>query len=115
MAEAVGKMIEQDVGEIKNLEIRDLETIYSCDSLVIFQLTAKAEVSNGEAVAGPLRYIFLKDKFMTLATGKPVYCEGVFGTTLLDKKRIADFRVKMDEEGKRGYSYFVGITSPVND
>ena len=105
-------MIEE-LGGADNMAITDLEAIYSCDSLVIFQFNAATTNPKGEKLDASLRYIFLIDRFMTMAQGRTVYCEGVFGADRLDKKGIAAFKKKMDDQGENGYSYFLGITSPL--
>ena len=105
----------QELGSAENMDISNLEAIYNCDSLVIFQFNAATTDSDGNKLDAPLRYIFLFDRFMSMAQGKKVYCDGVFGADLLDKKGIADFKKKMDKQGESGNSYFLGITRPILD
>lgn len=113
--DSVEKAFKEELEITGDLEIKDLELIYDCDSLIVFQFNADITDSLGTKISNPIRYVFLLDTFMSMAEGKPAYCEGVFRSNILNKKEIADFKKKMDEQGGRGYSYFVGITSPVSD
>ena len=97
-------------GEIK---LADVKTVFDSDSLCIVQCVAVCTDSLGAETRLPLRYVFVRDAFMSLAKGRPAYNEGLFGANLLSEKEIEDMHKVIASGGPRSYDYYVGVTLPV--
>ena len=94
-------------------DISDLQLVYDCDSLCIFQFLASGTGPDGRTVRETMRYIFAKDNFMSMAGGAPAYYDVVLGAKYLSEEEIASFRKKMDDGGSGMYLYYLGLTAPL--
>ncbi len=97
------------LGVIGDTEIKDLKLIYDCDSLCIFQGFAIGKTSEEKIIKEPIRYIFVKDSFVSAISGKPTYYEAVRGADYMSGKEIKDFKRKMDEGGTNLYQQYLAM------
>jgi len=93
--------------------IKDIETIYDCDSMCVLQCKAYARDADGQYRSETIRYFFIKDTFVSGATGVPSYGDFVLGGKYLDKKGIAAFRKSMKDGGTEKYNYYLGRINPL--
>ena len=93
--------------------ISDIESVYDCDSICVIQCKAFAKDENGEYHGDTIRYFFVKDTFMTNATGTPVYGDLVMGGQYLDRKGKKSFCKTMRTGGTEKYLYYLCMVSPL--
>lgn len=99
--------------DFKDPEIEDLKVVYENDSICLLQFTAAYKDSANTTKRLDLRYIYLFDRFMSMAEGKPVFNEGFRNILCLPDQIIKESReeVKMNKEVV--YNDFIGSTFPV--
>ena len=103
------------LGVVGDTEVKDLKLIYNCDSLCIFQGYAIGKVTEEKILKESIRYIFIKDSFVSAISGKPTYYEAVRGADYLSRKEIKDFIKKMDEGGTDLYQQYLAMGDMVNE
>lgn len=94
--------------------ITDIEPIYDCDSLCVLQCRASAPDEFGNQRAETIRYVFVRDNFASAVSGRAVYLDYVSGGRYLDKNNKKLLRQKIETNGTRQYSYYIGISKPVD-
>lgn len=113
----LSSVVNRDLAEKENVEgeinLTSVKTVFDSDSLCIVQCLAVCEDSMGTSF--PLRYILVRDAFMSMAKGRPVYCDGLFGAKLLSDDEIKAIHKEIAEGGPRSYEYYVGITLPIEN
>lgn len=97
------------LGVVGDSEVKDLQLIYDCDSLCIFQGHAIGKTEEGQLIKESIRYIFVKDSFVSAISGKPTYYEAVRGADYMSGKEIKDFKRKMDEGGTNLYQQYLAM------
>lgn len=102
------------LGVVGDSEIKDLKLIYDCDSLCIFQGHAVGKNEEGQLIKESIRYIFVKDSFVSAISGKPTYYEAVRGADYMSGKEIKDFKRKMDEGGTDLYQQYLAMGDMVD-
>lgn len=101
------------MGTVEKPEIKDLAVVYSCDSLCVLQCHASAKDSDGRLQSENIRYIFVKDTFMSAFEKDGVYCHAVQGAPYLDKQGIEDFCKKMRENPQEMYLHYLSSSEPL--
>ena len=109
----LAEMTERTLGTSEGMEIKDIQVIYDCDSLCILQCRSFAKDTSGYDVSKDIRYFFLHDRFMSFATGTPVYCHTVQGADYLSKEGIREFKEKMDKGGRERFMFCLAMCDPV--
>lgn len=97
------------LGVVGDSEVKDLKLIYDCDSLCIFQGHAIGKTEEGQLIKESIRYIFVKDSFVSAISGKPTYYEAVRGADYMSGKEIKDFKRKMYEGGTNLYQQYLAM------
>lgn len=109
--------LEREMAEILDAvgepRIEDLTIVYDCDSLCILQCKAYAKDRSGRDLYDTIRYIFVQDRYMSWATGRPVYHESLTGGKFLSDKEIKEFRKETEENAAARYNYYLGISQLV--
>ena len=103
----IQKVVEREFSEKMGidggLEIKDVESVYDCDSLCMVQCMAVYADSAGTKTLFPLRYVLVRDVFMSMATGRPVYNEGLYFSEILSKEQMKAKRREIEEHGSKTY------------
>ena len=94
-------------------EIKDIEVIYDCDSLCVLQCRASAPDQYGYRRSETVRYFFVKDVFLSKASGKTVYGDFVTGGKILDKKGKKVFQKTMEDGKTEKYLYYLGMANHI--
>ena len=111
---ALEKAMEDQMGLKGGARIKTPETIYDCDSLCIIQFKAVADDPSGKEFSFPVRYIFLRDSFMSAAKGHPVYSEMVIGCPEMDREEVRKLKESCRETGSELYVYYAGAATPID-
>lgn len=101
------------MGTVEKPYIKDLMEVYSCDSICVLQCRASAKDAEGEIKSETIRYIFVKDNFLSACNGKDTYGHKVTGAPYLDHKGIKDFCTNLEEHAQESYIYFIASSEPV--
>lgn len=111
---ALEKAMEVQMGVKGGAKIQSPEIIYDCDSICMIQFQALAKDSAGEDYTFPVRYIFVKDVFMSAAKGHPVYSEMVAGSPKMDREEVQKLKDHCREHGTELYVFYSGAASPID-
>ena len=113
------KVVDREMSEkmhVKGrIKLKGVKTIYDCDSLCLIQCMAVYTDSLGAKSNYPLRYVYIRDNFMSMATGHPTYNEGLFYSEPLTGGQIKTKRTEIREQGAVFYENLVGVTLPIRD
>ena len=114
MPKGLEKAMEEQMSLKGGAKIESPETIYDCDSLCIIQFKAVAKDTSGEEFSFPVRYIFLRDVFMSAAKGHPVYSEMVVGSPTMDRKEVEMLKESCRKTGHDLYIFYSGAANPID-
>lgn len=114
LQQKVNEEMSAFLGVIGDSEVKDLKLIYDCDSLCIFQGHAIGKTEEGQLIKESIRYIFVKDSFVSAISGKLTYYEAVRGAEYLSKNGIKDFKRKMNEGGTNLYQQYLAMGDMVD-
>ena len=115
LPQVVEREFRDKMGIVGVLELAKLKTVYDRDWLCLLQCVAVYPDSTGTTTVFPLRYVLIKDQFMSLATGKPSFNEGLFFSELLTDQQIKSKRKELAAQGSNASANFIGMTLPVSD
>ena len=90
-------------------------SLYFHQRLFCNQGYAIGKVTEEKILKESIRYIFIKDSFVSAISGKPTYYEAVRGADYLSRKEIKDFIKKMDEGGTDLYQQYLAMGDMVNE
>lgn len=102
------------MGTVEKPDIKDIMPVYSCDSICVLQCRASAKDAEGEIKSETIRYIFVRDNFLSACNGKECYGHKVMGAPYLDKEGIKEFCDKMEEHAQELYLYYISSSEPVS-
>lgn len=102
------------MGTVGKPIITDLQVIFDCDSLCILQCKASAPDASGKLREDTVRYFFVRDNMMSAFYGRPQYFDSVTGAQYLDKAGIREFVKKYNENSNEHYTYYLGMSAPVD-
>lgn len=114
LPKALEKAMEEQMSVKGGADILSPETIYQCDSLCIIQFEAVAKDPSAEDLRFPVRYIFLRDVFMSAVTGQPYYAEMVTGCPTMSAEEIARLKESYQENGHNLYVYYSGLAAHID-
>ncbi len=101
------------VQDFRDPKIEDLKVVYENDSICLLQFTA-AYKDNADMIKRlDFRYIYLFDRFMSMAERKPVFNEDFRNILCLPDKLIKESREEVERKGEVVYDDFIGTTFPV--
>lgn len=104
----------QYMGTVGAPTITDIEAIYDCDSICVLQCRASAPDASGKKLSETVRYIFVRDNFLSSSSGKPVYLDNIAGARYLDAQGKKEYCDRIIANGPNQYAYFLGISEPVD-
>lgn len=110
---ALEKAMEDQMALKGGARIQSPETIFQCDSLCIIHFQAVANDSSGKEFSFPVRYVFLQDKFLSAASGHPVYSEMVTGSPTMDREEVEKLKEYCRENSDKLYVYYSGTATPI--
>ena len=84
------------------------------DSLCIIHFQAVAKDPAGKDYSFPVRYVFLRDNFMSAAKGHPVYMDMVTGSPTMTTDEVQKLKTYCDENSHDLYVYYAGVASPID-
>ena len=113
LPDALEKAMEDQMSVKGGARIQSPETIFDCDSLCIIHFQAVAKDPSGNEYSFPVRYVFLRDVFMSAAEGHPVYSEMVAGSPTMDRSEIEKLKEYCREHSDELYVYYAGAASPI--
>ncbi len=113
LPKALEKAMEDQMSLKGGARIQTPETIYQCDSLCIIHFQAVANDSSGKEFSFPVRYVFLQDKFLSAASGHPVYSEMVTGSPTMDREEVEKLKEYCRENSDKLYVYYSGTATPI--
>lgn len=113
LPKAVEASLKRELSLSGQAEIVAPQTVYVCDSLCIIHCEAVTQDASGHEIRLPVRYVFLRDVFMSAVSGTPYYAELVSGAPYLDKKEIGLLKRSCAEDGAKIYITYTGIANPV--
>ena len=96
-----------------SIQIHHLKTVYADDSVSLLQFTAVYNDSTGAEQQLDLRYIYLFDRFMSVAEGRPVFNEAFRQIPCMPDKKIKEARRTARKTGESVYRSVFGATLPV--
>ena len=114
MPKALEKAMEEQMYLSGGAKIKSIETIYDCDSLCIIHFQAVAKDPSGKEFSFPVRYIFVRDMFMSAAEGHPVYSEMVTGSPTMDREEVKKLKESCRENSDGLYVYYAGATTRID-
>ena len=106
--------MREQMGTVERPKIKDVKVIYDCDSICVVQCKAGAKDVYGKTRNETVRYFFVKDMFMSRATGVPTYGDLVVGGKYLKGKEISEFRKEMTDKAKGAYMYYLSASRSVD-
>lgn len=101
------------VQDFKEPAIEDLKIVYENDSICLLQFTAAYKDSTNATRRLDFRYIYLFDRFMSMAEGKPVFNEDFRNILCLPDEIIKESREEVKRNKEVVYNDFIGTTFPV--
>lgn len=107
--------ISKYVNDFKNPQIENLKTVYQNDSICLLQFTAVYKDSRDAVKKLDLRYIYLYDRFMSIAERKPVFNEDFRNIPCLPDELIKANRKEVAKNKEVVYDDFIGTTFPVKN
>ena len=110
---ALEKAMEDQMSLKGGARIQSPETIFQCDSLCIIHFQAVANDPSGKEFSFPVRYVFLRDEFMSAAKGHPVYSEMVTGSPTMDREEVEKLKKYCQENSNSLYIYYAGTATPI--
>jgi hypothetical protein len=113
LPDALEKAMEDQMSVKGGARIQSPETIFDCDSLCIIHFQAVAKDPSGNEYSFPVRYVFLRDVFMSAAEGHPVYSEMVAGSPTMDRGEVEKLKEYCREHSDELYVYYAGAASPI--
>ncbi len=96
-------------------KIEDLKIVYENDSICLLQFTAAYKDTLNQTKRLDLRYIYLFDRFMSMAERKPVFNEGFRNILCLPDELIKKSRKEVKKNKEVVYDNFIGTTFPVKE
>lgn len=114
LPKALEKAMEEQLSLSGGAQIVSPRTIYACDSLCMVQFEAVARDPSGQEFRFPVRYVLLQDRFMSAATGHPVYAESVAGSPTMDEEEVRELVRYCAEHGHEMYIHYAGIANPID-
>ena len=113
LPEALEKAMEDQMSVKGGARIQSPEIIFDCDSLCIIHFQAVAKDPSGNDYSFPVRYVFLRDVFMSAAMGHPVYSEMVTGSPTMDRAEVNKFKEYCRETSDKLYIYYAGVAKSI--
>ena len=101
------------LGSVKRPEIIDVRLVYDSDSICVIQCVASSADASGNNMSQPMRYVFARDSFMSMAKGSDVYVHAAVGAKYLDDDGIKEFRQKMDDKSRNLYVTYLSMCDPI--
>lgn len=96
-------------------KIEDLKVVYENDSICLLQFTAAYKDTTNATKRLDLRYIYLYDRFMSMAAKKPVFNEDFRNILCLPDELIKQSREEVKKNNEVVYNDFIGTTFPVKN
>lgn len=93
--------------------IEDLKIVYENDSICLLQFTAAFKDTSNATRRLDFRYIYLYDRFMSMAEKKPVFNEDFRNILCLPDELIKQSREEVKKNKEVVYNDFIGTTFPV--
>lgn len=106
--------MREQMETVESPKIKNVKVIYDCDSLCVVQCKAGAKDVYGETRSETVRYFFVKDMFMSRATGVPSYGDLVVGGKYLKGKEIREFQKSMRDKAGETYIYYLSASRSVD-
>lgn len=101
------------VQDFKDPAIENLKIVYENDSICLLQFTAAYKDNSNKTKRLDFRYIYLFDRFMSMAEGKPVFNEDFRNILCLPDEIIKESRKEVERNKEVVYNDFIGTTFPV--
>lgn len=113
LPDALEKAMEDQMSVKGGARIKSPEIIFDCDSLCIIHFQAVAKDPSGKEYSFPVRYVFVRDVFMSAAKGHPVYSEVVTGSPTMDRSEVEKLKEYCREHGNELYVHYAGAANPI--
>lgn len=94
-------------------KIEDLKIVYENDSICLLQFTAAFKDTSNATRRLDFRYIYLYDRFMSMAEKRPVFNEDFRNILCLPDELIKQSREEVKKNKEVVYNDFIGTTFPV--
>ena len=114
LPKALEKAMEEQMSLKGGAQIQSPDIIYDSDSLCMIQFKAVAKDPSGKKFSFPVRYIYLRDVFMSAAKGHPIYLEMVTGCQTMNRKELKTLKESCREKSNELYIYYAGVATPIN-
>ena len=114
LPKALESAMEDQMSVKGGARIQSLETIYDSDSLCIIHFQAVARDPSGKDYDFPVRYVFLRDNFMSAAEGHPVYMDMVTGSPTMTPDEVDKLKESCAENSHDLYVYYAGVATPID-
>ncbi len=114
LPKALESAMEDQMSVKGGAQIQSPETIYDSDSLCIIHFQAVAKDPTGKDYSFPVRYVFLRDNFMSAAEGHPVYMDMVTGSPTMTPGEVEKLKEYCAENSHDLYVYYAGVASPID-
>ena len=113
LPDALEMAMEDQMSVKGGARIQSPEIIFDCDSLCIIHFQAVAKDPSGKEYSFPVRYVFVRDAFLSAAEGHPVYSELVTGSPTMDRSEVEKLKEYCREHSDELYVHYAGAANPI--